>query len=514
MLEGIRAVSNTVSVTLGPKGRTVLLDRASSAPLSTKDGVRVAQEIQLADRHQNMGAQLLKEVANKVNKEAGDGTTTSLLLASQMCEEGFKLVQAGVDPSCLMRGMGWSTMQVCRELDRMAIPCHTEEQIRQVAHVASNGDKEVSSLVAEALYSVGRDGKIVVESSPGMQSGVSLKEGFELEGGSFSESHMGSAHAVHVDHPLILISTNRTLYTRDAMASMEIAHANARPLLMVAPDFDVDLLSNVAINREKGTLTAYVIRASGHGNQRAEILKDMAAICGATVMDSSIGLPPKDIQLSQLGTAEGAEVTRGKLTIWDGDGSDRSLLDRVAQIKAQIRHAVSDHDIDQAELRKANLLGSVAVLRIGTPTESALKERRARVEDALCASRAALRHGVVPGGGVALLRAQGALQGVLADGDLRYGVDILTRACEAPIRALLENAGVEPAPILDHIRKLPQNMGWDVDSGLYCDMQASGIVDPLLSVKLALQQAAVVAGIFLMTECTITRKETPHGHDP
>jgi chaperonin GroEL len=519
ILKGVDILANVVRVTLGPKGRNVVIGKSWGYPTVTKDGVTVAKEIELKDKYQNMGAQMVKEVATKTNDMAGDGTTTATVLAQAIYREGIKNVTAGANPMALQRGIQMATDAVVMELNSMSKKVKSKEDLVNVASVSANNDRFIGELVAEAMDKVGKDGVVTVEESKTMQTELDVVEGMQFDRGYLSPYFITNIDKMEcvLEEPLILIYEKKISAMRDLLPLLEQTAGQGRSLLIIAEDVEGDALATLVVNKLRGTIKVCAVKAPAFGDRRKAILEDIAVLTKGRVITEDIGIKLESVTFEDLGTAKRVIVDKDNTTIVEGAGSAKAIQGRVEAIKKQIADSTSDYDKEKLQERLAKLAGGVAVIRVGAPTETALKEIKMRVEDALNATKAAAQEGIVAGGGVALLRAAKSLDTVIAEGDVLTGVNILKRACEEPLRRIVENAGVEGAIILGNVMKEKGAKGYNAEKGEYVDMVAAGIIDPTKVVRLALQNAASIAGLLLTTDAAVTeipekKKASPPMH--
>ncbi len=511
---GVEKLSNAVKVTLGPKGRNVLLDKKFGAPTVTKDGVSVAKEIELEDPFENMGAQLLKEVATKTNDVAGDGTTTATVLAYSIIKEGMKSVAAGLNPMGLKKGIDKAVEIAVDEIQKAAKDIKDKEEIAQVAAISANNDREIGDEIANALEKVGKDGVITVEESKSIETGTDFVEGMQFDRGYLSPyfaTNRENMTAI-LDDPYILIYDKKISNMKDLLPILEkIAQAN-KPILIIAEDVEGEALATLIVNSLRGTLSAVAVKAPGFGDRRKAMLEDIAILTGGQVISEDLGLKLESVEVDQLGKAKTIKIEKENTTIINGEGKPSDLKDRIAQIKAQIQDTTSDYDREKLQERLAKLAGGVAVINVGAPTEVELKEKKHRVEDAVSATRAAIEEGIIPGGGVTLIQATLALVKVDVseyDADVRTGFKIVERALEEPIRQIAINAGVDGAIVADRARNEKKGIGFNAATMEWTDMLKAGIIDPAKVTRSALQNAASIASLLLTTECAVTDLPEP-----
>jgi len=519
MLQGVNTLANAVRVTLGPKGRNVVIGKKFGSPVITKDGVTVAREIELPDRYENMGAQMVREVAVKTNDTAGDGTTTATVLAQAIFREGVKNVTAGANPMSLQRGIQMATDKVVAELGRMSQKVKTKEELTNVASVSANNDREIGKLISEAMEQVGKDGVVTVEESKTLQTELDIVEGMQFDRGYLSPYFVTNPDRMEavLDEPLILLHEKKISAMRDLLPVLEQAARGARSLLIVAEDIDGDALATLVVNKLRGTIKVCAVKAPAFGDRRKAILEDLAILTGARVITEDLGIKLENMQLSDLGSAKRVLVDKDNTTIVEGAGDRKAIQGRVAAIRKQIEETTSDYDREKLQERLAKLAGGVAVVKVGAPTEMAMKEVKMRVEDALNATRAAAQEGIVVGGGVALLRAAKVLDNLLgenADADVQTGIRIVRRALEEPLRRIAENAGVDGAVIVGRVETLKGTKGFNAANGEFEDLAAAGIVDPTKVVRSALQNAASIAGLLLTTDAAVTDAPQPKKATP
>ncbi len=507
LLRGINTMAHAVKVTLGPKGRNVVIARKFGSPTLTKDGVTVAKEIDLKDPAENMGAQMLKEVAAKTSDIAGDGTTTATVLAQAIFRAGLKNVTAGANPMALKRGIEQAVDAVVEELKHMSKASKDKKEIAQVATIASNNDKTIGDLIAEAMEKVGKDGVITVEEAKAMETTLDVVEGMQFDRGYLSPYFVTDPTRMEVvlEDAYVLIHEKKMSAMKDMLPLLEqVAHAG-KPLLIIAEDVEGEALATLVVNKLRGTLNACAVKAPGFGDRRKAMLEDVATVTGGKAITEDLGIKLENLKLTDLGRAKKLVVDKDNTTIIDGGGKTKDIEGRIKQIRAQIEETTSDYDREKLQERLAKLAGGVAVIKVGAATETEMKERKARVEDALNATRAAVEEGIVPGGGVALLRAAEALDSLKLSGDEATGVSIVRRALEEPIRTIVENAGLEGSVIVEKVRAMvPLTRGFDAETNEYVDMIKAGIIDPTKVERVALQNAASIASLMLTTEALIT----------
>ncbi|MQY45824.1 chaperonin GroEL [Rhizobiales bacterium RZME27] len=510
MLRGVDVLANAVKVTLGPKGRNVVIDKSFGAPRITKDGVSVAKEIELEDKFENMGAQMLREVASKTNDLAGDGTTTATVLAQAIVKEGAKAVASGMNPMDLKRGIDIAVDAVVKELKANARKITSNSEIAQVGTISANGDEEIGKYLAEAMERVGNEGVITVEEAKTAETELEVVEGMQFDRGYLSPYFVTNQDKMRVEleEPYILIHEKKVSNLQAMLPVLEAVVKSGKPLLIIAEDVEGEALATLVVNKLRGGLKIAAVKAPGFGDRRKAMLEDIAILTGGTVISEDVGIKLENVTLNMLGRAKKVAIEKENTTIIDGVGSKGEIDGRVAQIRAQIEETTSDYDREKLQERLAKLAGGVAVIRVGGSTEVEVKEKKDRVDDALHATRAAVEEGILPGGGVALLRAVKALDGLpTANDDQRVGIDIVRRAIEAPVRQIAENAGAEGSIIVGKLReKTDLSFGWNAQTGEYGDLYAQGVIDPAKVVRTALQDAASVAGLLVTTEAMIAEK--------
>jgi chaperonin GroEL len=510
MLRGVDVLANAVKVTLGPKGRNVVIDKSFGAPRITKDGVSVAKEIELEDKFENMGAQMLREVASKTNDLAGDGTTTATVLAQAIVKEGAKAVASGMNPMDLKRGIDIAVDAVVKELKANARKITSNSEIAQVGTISANGDEEIGKYLAEAMEKVGNEGVITVEEAKTAETELEVVEGMQFDRGYLSPYFVTNQDKMRVEleEPYILIHEKKLSNLQAMLPVLEAVVKSGKPLLIIAEDVEGEALATLVVNKLRGGLKIAAVKAPGFGDRRKAMLEDIAILTGGTVISEDVGIKLENVTLNMLGRAKKVAIEKENTTIIDGVGSKVEIDGRVAQIRAQIEETTSDYDREKLQERLAKLAGGVAVIRVGGSTEVEVKEKKDRVDDALHATRAAVEEGILPGGGVALLRAVKALDGLpTANDDQRVGIDIVRRAIEAPVRQIAENAGAEGSIIVGKLRqKTDLSFGWNAHTGEYGDLYAQGVIDPAKVVRTALQDAASVAGLLVTTEAMIAEK--------
>jgi chaperonin GroEL len=517
MLQGVDVLANVVRVTLGPKGRNVVLGKKFGAPVITKDGVTVAKEIELKNKYENMGAQMVREVAVKTNDKAGDGTTTATVLAQAIYREGVKNVTAGANPMSLQRGIQLATDQVVAELARMSKKVKSKDELTNVATVSANNDRHIGELISEAMDRVGKDGVVTVEESKTLQTELDIVEGMQFDRGYLSPYFVTNTDRMEaiLEEPYILLYEKKISNMRDLLPVLEQTAGAGRALLIIAEDIEGDALATLVVNRLRGTIKVCAVKAPAFGDRRKAILEDLAILTGGRVITEDLGIKLDNVTLEDLGTAKRVIVDKETTTIVEGGGASKAVQGRVATIRAQIEETTSDYDREKLQERLAKLAGGVAVVRVGAPTETAMKEIKMRVEDALNATKAAAEEGVVVGGGVALLRAARVLDNHESnDPDVRTGIKIVQRALQEPLRRIAENAGAEGAVVVGEIQQLKGNKGYNAVTGQFEDLVAAGIVDPTKVVRTALQNAASIAGLLLTTDAAVTDAPEPKKNSP
>jgi chaperonin GroEL len=506
MTNGVNILANAVKVTLGPKGRNVVLERSFGAPTITKDGVSVAKEIELKDKFENMGAQMVKEVASKTSDIAGDGTTTATVLAQAIIREGMKSVAAGMNPMDLKRGIDKAVAAAIADLKEQSKPCTTSKEIAQVGSISANSDETIGKIIADAMDKVGKEGVITVEDGSGLESELDVVEGMQFDRGYLSPYFINNQERqiALLDNPFVLLHDKKISNIRDLLPTLEQVAKSGRPLLIIAEDVDGEALATLVVNNIRGILKTTAVKAPGFGDRRKAMLEDIAMLTGGTVIAEEVGLKLENVTLENLGQAKRIEVGKENTIIIDGHGIEANIKGRIAQIKTQIEEASSDYDREKLQERVAKLAGGVAVIKVGATTEIEMKEKKARVEDALHATRAAVEEGIVAGGGVALIRARAAIAKVKGDNhDQDAGVKIVLRAVEEPLRQIVQNAGVEPSVVVNNVAAGKGNYGYNAANETYGDMIEMGILDPTKVTRSALQNAASVAGLMLTTDCMV-----------
>ncbi|HAO95627.1 MAG TPA: chaperonin GroEL [Verrucomicrobiales bacterium] len=520
LLRGVEKLAAAVKATLGPAGRNVILDKKFGSPTITKDGVSVAKEIDLEDPYENMGAQLIREVSSKTSDVAGDGTTTATVLAEAVYKEGLRNVTAGANPISLQRGIMKASEAIVSRLAEISQEVSDSDQIAQVATVSANWDREIGNIIAEAMDKVGKDGTITVEEAKGIETTLDVVEGMQFDKGYLSPYFVTDSESMecNLDNAYILIHEKKISNLKDMLPLLEKVAKTGRPLLIIAEDVEGEALATLVVNKLRGTLNIAAVKAPGFGDRRKAMMEDIAILTGGQCITEDLGIKLESIELDQLGEAKTIKIGKEDTTIVEGGGGSEAVHGRVGQIRRQIDETTSDYDREKLQERLAKLAGGVAVINVGAATETEMKEKKARVEDALHATRAAVEEGIVPGGGTALIRAQDALNEVSLEGDEATGVDLVRSAVEAPLRQLAANAGREGALIVEHVKNSEGTTGYDVAKDEYVDLIGQGVVDPTKVTRSALQNAASIAGLLLTTECVITdipedEAPEPHGHD-
>ncbi len=506
IVNGVNVLANAVKVTLGPKGRNVVLERSFGAPTVTKDGVSVAKEIELKDKFENMGAQLVKEVASKTSDNAGDGTTTATVLAQAIVREGFKYVAAGYNPTDLKRGIDKSVAAIVAEIKKISKPTTTSKEIAQVGSISANSDSDIGEIIANAMEKVGKEGVITVEDGKSLNNELDVVEGMQFDRGYLSPYFINNPEkqVALLDNPFVLLHDKKISNIRDLLPILEQVAKAGRPLLIIAEEVDGEALATLVVNNIRGILKTVAVKAPGFGDRRKAMLEDIAILTGGSVIAEEVGLTLEKATLNDLGQAKRIEVAKENTTIIDGNGDAKSIEARVKQIRAQIEEATSDYDREKLQERVAKLAGGVAVIKVGAATEVEMKEKKARVEDALHATRAAVEEGVVAGGGVALLRARAAIKDLKGDNnDQDAGIKIVLRAIEEPLRQIVANAGDEPSVVVNKVLEGKGNYGYNASNGTYGDLVELGVLDPAKVTRSALQNAASVAGLILTTDAMV-----------
>jgi chaperonin GroEL len=507
---GIDALAEAVKVTLGPKGRNVVIDKKFGSPTVTKDGVTVAKEIELSDPIENMGAQMVKEVATKTSDLAGDGTTTATVLAQAIFREGLKNVTAGANPMELKRGIDRAVEAVVEQLKSISAPSAGKKEIAQVGTISANNDKEIGNLIAEAMEKVGKDGVITVEEAKGLETTLETVEGMQFDRGYLSPYFVTDPEKMEavLDDPYILVHDKKISAMKELLPLLEKTAQSGKPLLIIAEDVEGEALATLVVNKLRGTLKVAAVKAPGFGDRRKEMLRDIAVLTGGQVISEELGFKLENATLNDLGRAKRLVVDKDNTTLVDGRGKSDAIQGRIAEIRGAIDKSTSDYDREKLQERLAKLSGGVAVINVGAATETEMKEKKARVEDALHATRAAVEEGIVPGGGVALVRAQGALDKVKGTEDERIGVEIVRRALEEPIRMIAQNAGAEGSIVVARVKESKdKNFGYNAANDTYEDLVKAGVIDPTKVTRTALQNAASIAGLLLTTECVVVEKK-------
>jgi chaperonin GroEL len=518
MLKGVNTLANAVKVTLGPKGRNVVLEKSFGAPTITKDGVSVAKEIELADKYENLGAQIVKEAASKTSDVAGDGTTTATVLAQAFIQEGLKAVAAGINPMDLKRGIDKAVIAAVGELKKLSNPTANDKEIAQVGTISANSDTNIGDIIATAMKKVGKEGVITVEEGSGLENELDVVEGMQFDRGYLSPYFINNqaSQQVELDDPYILIHDKKVSNVRELLPVLEAVAKAGKPLLIVAEEVEGEALATLVVNTIRGIVKVAAVKAPGFGDRRKAILEDIAVLTNGQVVSEEVGLSLEKSTIADLGRAKRIVITKENTTIIDGAGEAEKIQSRISQIKAQIEETSSDYDREKLQERVAKLAGGVAVIKVGAGTEIEMKEKKARVEDALHATRAAVEEGVVPGGGVALIRALKAVEGLKGDNpDQDLGIAITRRALESPLRAIVANAGEEPSVVVQRVKEGKGNFGYNAATGEYGDMVEMGILDPTKVTRSALQHAASVAGLAITTEAIVAevpKKDDGHGH--
>jgi chaperonin GroEL len=521
LLRGVTKLAKAVKATLGPAGRNVILEKKFGSPTITKDGVTVAKEIELPDPYENMGAQLIKEVSSKTSDIAGDGTTTATVLAEAIYSEGLRNVTAGANPTSLQRGILKATEALVAELKKIATPVKDSKEVAQVATVSANWDASIGNIIAEAMDKVGKEGTITVEEAKSIETTLEVVEGMQFDKGYLSPYFVTNPETMecNLENAYILINEKKVSNLKDMLPLLEKVARSGKPLLIIAEDVEGEALATLVVNKLRGTLNIVAVKAPGFGDRRKAMLEDIAILTGGRCITEDLGIKLENIELTDLGRAKRITIGKENTVIVEGEGSSDAIAGRVQQIKNQIAETTSDYDREKLQERLAKLAGGVAVINVGAATETEMKEKKARVEDALHATRAAVEEGIVPGGGVALIRAQGALGDLKLVGDEKTGAEIVARAIEAPLRQLAANAGVEGALIVAEVKKGQGNQGYNVATGKYEDLIKAGVVDPAKVTRSALQHAASISGLLLTTECLIAdipkeeKADAGHSHD-
>jgi len=515
IVAGVNVLADAVKVTLGPKGRNVVLERSFGAPTVTKDGVSVAKEIELKDKFENMGAQMVKEVASKTSDVAGDGTTTATVLAQAIVTEGMKYVAAGMNPMDLKRGIDKAVITTVEELKKLSKPCKSGKEIAQVGSISANGDPDIGKIIADAMDKVGKEGVITVEDGSGLQSELEVVEGMQFDRGYLSPYFINNAEKqmAVLENPYILLHDKKVSNIRDLLPVLEQVAKAGRPLLIIAEEVEGEALATLVVNNIRGILKTVAVKAPGFGDRRKAMLEDIAILTGGTVIAEEVGLSLEKTSLNDLGQAKRVEVGKEETTVIDGAGDTAAIEGRVKNIRKQIEEATSDYDKEKLQERVAKLAGGVALVKVGAATEVEMKEKKARVEDALHATRAAVEEGIVPGGGVALLRARRSIKDLKGDNsDQDAGIKIVLRALEEPLRQIAANAGDEPSVVMNKVAEGQGNVGYNAATGEYGDLVQMGVLDPTKVVRTALQNAASVAGLILTTDAMVAESPKEESH--
>ena len=509
IMKGVDTLANAVKVTLGPRGRNVIIEKAFGSPKVTKDGVTVAKEIELEDKFENTGAQMVKEVASKTSDVAGDGTTTATILAQAIYREGSKLVAAGANPMALKRGMDKAVEKVVEELKKLSTPTREKKEIAQVGTISANNDSSIGEIIAEAMEKVGKEGVITVEEAKGMETTLEIVEGMQFDRGYLSPYFVTDPEKmeVHLEEPFILIHEKKISAMKDLIPILEEVARSGKPLLIIAEDVEGEALATLVVNKIRGTLKCAAVKAPGFGERRKAMLEDIAILTGGRVISEDLGIKLENVTLNDLGTAKKVIIDKDNTTIVEGGGSKEALEGRVKQIRLQIEETTSDYDREKLQERLAKLIGGVAVIRVGAATESEMKEKKDRVEDALNATRAAVEEGIVPGGGVAYLRAQKALENLEGfSEEEKLGAEIIKKALEEPLKQIANNAGFEGSVVVERVKAEKGAFGFNAEKGEYEDLMKAGVIDPTKVTRFALQNAVSVAGLLLTTEAMVAEK--------
>jgi chaperonin GroEL len=511
---GVDTLADAVKVTLGPKGRNVILDKSFGSPAITKDGVTVAKEIELEDKFENMGAQMVKEVASKTSDVAGDGTTTATLLAQAIYREGSKLVAAGSNPMAIKRGIEKGVEAVVKELKKISKPTKDHKEIALVGTISANNDSTIGNIIAEAMEKVGKEGVITVEEAKSMETTLEVVEGMQFDRGYISPYFVTDPEKMEavLNDPYILINEKKISNMKDLLPVLEQIAKMGRPLLIIAEEVEGEALATLVVNKLRGTLSCASVKAPGFGDRRKAMLEDIAVLTGGQMISEDLGIKLENVTLKDMGTAKRITIDKDNTTIVDGGGEKSALEGRVKQIRAQIDETTSDYDREKLQERLAKLIGGVAVINVGAATETEMKEKKARVEDALNATRAAVEEGIVPGGGIALLRCLPALEGIKSEGEEALGVNIIRRALEEPVRQIANNAGFEGSVVVEKVKSEKAGFGFNAETGIYEDLMKAGVIDPTKVTRFALQNAASVASLLLTTEAMVAEK--PRDKEP
>jgi len=521
ILAGVEKLSRAVKATLGPRGRNVVLDKKFGSPTITKDGVTVAKEIELENPFENMGAQMVREVASKTSDIAGDGTTTATVLTEAIYREGLKNVTAGANPMSLKRGIDAAVLKITETLIKNSKKVKDASEIAQVATISANGEASIGKIIADAMEKVGKDGTITVEEAKSIDTTLDVVEGMQFDKGYLSPYFVTNADTMEVtqEDPYILLFEKKVSSLQDLLPLLQTVAKSGRPLLIIAEEVEGEALATLVVNKIRGTINVCAVKSPGFGDRRKAMMEDIAILTGGKFISEDLGVKLENVQISDLGRAKRVTIDKDNTTIVEGAGKTADIQGRIGQIRRQIEETTSDYDREKLQERLAKLAGGVAVINVGAATESEMKEKKARVEDALHATRAAVEEGIVAGGGVALIRAQSSLNDLKLTGDEAIGAEIIRKSCEAPLRQLVDNAGIEGAVVVQEVKKAKGNIGYDVATGEYVDLVKAGIIDPTKVTRSALQNAASIAGLLLTTECMITeipeKKEAapaaPHG---
>jgi chaperonin GroEL len=513
ILKGVNILADTVKVTLGPKGRNVVIDKSYGSPLITKDGVTVAKEIELEDKFENMGAQLVKEVASKTSDIAGDGTTTATVLAQAIYKQGSKLVAAGHNPMEIKRGIDKAVEAIVAELKKISKPIKDHKEIAQVGTISANNDKTIGDIIAEAMEKVGKEGVITVEEAKAMETTLETVEGMQFDRGYLSPYFVTDPERMEcsIENAMILIHDKKISNMKDLLPVLEASAKSSRPLLIIAEDIDGEALATLVVNKLRGVLNVCAVKAPGFGDRRKAMLEDIAILTGGQVISEEVGFKLDQTTIEMLGQAKRITIDKDNTTIIDGNGKEEAIQGRVKMLRAQAEECSSDYDKEKLQERLAKLVGGVAVIKVGAATEVEMKEKKARVEDALHATRAAVDEGIVPGGGVAYLRAMSALEGLKLANEQQFGVNVIKASLEAPIRQIAENAGIDASIVVDKVKNGKDAFGYDAANDEYVDMIKTGIIDPTKVSRSALQNAASIAGLMLTTEALIAEKPKDDG---
>jgi chaperonin GroEL len=510
--KGVDCLANAVKITLGPKGRNVVIEKSFGSPVISKDGVTVAKEIELADKFENMGAQMVKEVASKTSDVAGDGTTTATILAQVIYSDGVKLVAAGRNPMAIKRGIDKAVEAVTNDLSKQAKPTRDQKEISQVGTISSNNDVTIGNIIAEAMNKVGKEGVITVEEAKGLETTLEVVEGMQFDRGYLSPYFITDPEKMvcELDEPLILINEKKVSSMKDLLPVLEQVAKMSKPLLIISEDVEGEALATLVVNKLRGTLQVSAVKAPGFGERRKAMLQDIAILTGGQMVSEDLGIKLENITLNDLGKAKRIVISKENTTIIDGAGNPEQIKARVRQIRSEIEETTSDYDREKLQERLAKIVGGVAVVNVGAATETEMKEKKARVEDALNATRAAVEEGIVPGGGVAFIRAIKSLEGIkTVDDDEASGVALVRRAIEEPLRMIAVNAGFEGSIVVEKVKEGKGGFGFNAATGEYEDLIAAGVIDPKKVARIALQNAASVAGLLLTTECAVAEKPEP-----